>query len=166
MHRSDLVLVFGAVAWWIFSPDHAYRTRSQVSNNVRLLIDSSEVRHLITVEETRVAKDAAMRKTPVTPGHYPLEHLEFLEAMNRQLANTAPIASYARLLIRSHAPCEADPTMSPKFVKVRITSGDKRGVEGWVCEDELAPRMLIDSQNRRPRSILVATESRPSSLLQ
>jgi hypothetical protein len=64
------------------------------------------------------------------------ERVAFLDALAR--ASTVQVApnSYCRVLQRSEAICSSTPELNPSFVKVRITTGQSKGQEGWGCEGD------------------------------
>ncbi len=126
---------------------------------INLVTDSPEVRRLITLEEARASEDArtyqamlhkygntAIVESRQHPENYFPQHVKFLTEMTHQPSVSIPKWSYARALERSHARCEADASLSAQYWKVMITSGARRGQEGWLCYlKELFPENPIDS---------------------
>jgi hypothetical protein len=148
-----ILVALGVALWWIFTPSHTYKARPQSGDELRVIADSAEVRRLIAADET-MFPEAERAKLTRKPDGYP-EQVQFLEGMHRQPATVVAADSYARLLIRSKAPCESDPSLSATFVKVRITSGDQNGLEGWVCSDDLQATIL--TQRRRDGTVTILT---------
>jgi hypothetical protein len=142
------IVAFAIVAagLWIFSPSHAFYVRED-STIVRLIADTPAVRGLITVEErngpdeVRVGEMSLIQYGPMTAmaerrhhaDKYFPQHVKFLSEMAHQPSVRAPNGSYVRVLDRSHAKCEEDPSLSAEYARVRITSGSLRGSEGWLC---------------------------------
>jgi hypothetical protein len=98
-------LLFTAVygAWWVLTPEHAYRVSATKDNGSVMVLDSPEARRLINSREP-IANQAAI-----------------LVAQD----------SYARILQKSQTRCEGD--VVSQYTLVRITSGPSRGKEGWLC---------------------------------
>jgi hypothetical protein len=159
---AALAVATAVVAWWVFSPSHAYYIRDTGAEPVVLVTDSSEVRRLIALEEAHAPEEIkageallqqyeplAIVERRQHPERYFPEHSRFLDALAHQPSVKAPVGSYARLLEMSHAKCCADPSLSGEYAKVRLTSGPLRGREGWLCyRRDLAPSVLIDSFSR------------------
>jgi hypothetical protein len=149
----------GAFAWWLFNPNHEFTIHNGSGDGVRLVSDGPDVRRLFTnelarvFEETRAGEELLEKFGPAAiverrqhPEMYFPEHVKFVEAMAHQPSVTVPVGSYARLLERSRAKCEADPSISGEYAKVRITSGPLRGKAGWLCYwRDLTPTVNIDS---------------------
>jgi hypothetical protein len=113
---------------------------------IKLIRDSPEVRELIALEETQAPAEvhggeALLLKSGAVaiverrqhPERYFPEHVKFVEAMTHQVGPMAPVGSYARVLERSHAKCERDPSLSAEYWKVMVKDGPMRGEEGWLC---------------------------------
>ncbi len=132
------------------------RTRS-----VRLILDSVEVQHLISRQESLSSRDRqeidrytqdVLRLAPecMHPGdtcprleelekngaRYIPERVAFLDAMATEPGFSVPPNSYCRVVQRSPARCTKNPHYTPTFVKVRITTGPSKGKEGWGCEGD------------------------------
>jgi hypothetical protein len=61
------------------------------------------------------------------------ERVTFLNAMARAPGILVPAGSYCRVIERSKAICSYIPQGNPNYVRVVITSGSSKGVEGWGC---------------------------------
>jgi hypothetical protein len=99
----------------LVDPNYAYATKDDLHPTVHLVRDTPEVRALLAT--------AASPKTAPTA--------QLLGAMAREPGVEIPGGSYARLVEFSQAQCEDFNRFH--FMKVRITSGPRRGAEGWAC---------------------------------
>ncbi len=168
---GTIALVIVGVGWWIFSPSHAFYILD-TPTGVQLISDTSAVWRLITIEErdgpeeVRIGEALLIKYGPLAiverrrhADQYFPQHVKFLDEMAHQPSVKAPNGSYVRLLVRTNAKCEADPTLSAEYAKVRITSGSLRGSEGWLCYwrdiaptiESSIPRFSVPhSQDERP----------------
>ena len=140
-----------------------YEDVTDRSRPVRVVLDSEEVRRLISQQDAfapneqkeidvyfqailllgqavdREQTNEACRRyeeAKKNAEHYIPERVVFLDAMARAPAVQVAPNSYCRVLQRSQAKCTRDPEFTCEFVKVRITSGPSKGQEGWGCEGD------------------------------
>ncbi len=86
-------------------------------------------KHLNREEAITRVLDAHLNPERYAPGRK-----EFLSAMSQQPGVMVPEKTYVRVLAGSGAMCNLEPVYTFTFVKVRITSGPLRGLEGWACQ--------------------------------
>jgi hypothetical protein len=67
------------------------------------------------------------------PERYIPERTAFLNAMARLPSVLVPAGSHCRIVEMSEAICSYQPTQNPKYVRVVVTSGPSKGLEGWGC---------------------------------
>jgi hypothetical protein len=139
-----------------------YEMATDRTRSVQLILDSVEVQHLISQQEScsqkeeeeidRFTQDILRFPTECShPGEtcpdleeihknavrYIPERSAFLDAMAREATVTVPPNSYCRVIRRSLAKCTKNPQYTSTFVKVRITTGRSKGTEGWGCEEDV-----------------------------
>jgi len=155
-----LVMLSLIVVGCFLNPNYQMLTDRQKS--VRLILDSAEVQHLISQQESfssrerqeivRYGQDIerlapeCMRPGETCPRleesernreHYIPERVAFLDAMATKPCVLVPPNSYCRVVQRSAAKCTKNPQYSSAFVKVRVSTGPSKGTEGWGCEEDI-----------------------------
>lgn len=156
MRKMCQVGLTGAIFWMstgceLFDPDRKAQTSEAVE--VRLIVDSERVQRLIShqdavqqneragvvlflKDEGRLLEQGSPRELDDLlkhPEKYIPSRIAFLDAMDREPAIVVQRKSFCRILKRSNAICARGPVENPDFVKVRVTSGPDRGIEGWGC---------------------------------
>ena len=143
------------------SPD--YEELTAATRTVRLVLDTADVQHLISQQESisskereeierytqdilRVGKECDSQPTGTAchqlgellrnDAKFIPERTAFLNAMAREPGVWVPPNSYCRVVKRSPAMCSTHPQHNSTFVRVRISTGPSKGVEGWGCEGE------------------------------
>jgi hypothetical protein len=107
---------FGCGLVGLVDPNYAYATQGDLHPTIHLVRDTPEVRALL-------ANAAPQKVAPSTA--------QLRDAMAREPGVVVPGGSYVRLLEFSRAQCEDFNHFN--FMKVRVTSGRRKGAEGWAC---------------------------------
>ena len=120
---------------------------SNLTRDVRIVSDSSDVRRLISTQERNDAPElrwlrgSQRREERIRgvndrkshPERYAPTMRLFLDAMAARPSFKIPGGTTCRLMELSQARCTPGPLDTLVYVKVRITEGSKRGEEGWAC---------------------------------
>ncbi len=134
-------------------PNYGYVVQgSPPGSTVKLVTDGAEVRTLMGEQERRAPSEDSLAEEALQRGGYPTGvdmrlhpekynpgRVQFIDSMKHLPAVAVPAGSYARFLEQSKAKCEVVSYYNAMYVKVRITTGPKRGVEGWACFGEVSP---------------------------
>jgi hypothetical protein len=144
------VLLLGIAGCRSLNPNYAYV--SQRYSEVRLVNDSPEVRRLL---DAGAAQDAATRRSfdDLTPDQqlelnkdlhsHPERHMadrrKLVEAMGDQPGFIVTGEQYFRVLEQSPAGCASDPVTTSNYVRVRVSTGQAKGKEGWACSRDVQP---------------------------
>jgi hypothetical protein len=156
MRKGCLLSSATAVLWvstgcQLFDP--GYRAKTSEIHEIRLVADSERVQGLISRQDAhsvgerasvdRFLKDEArlvqQNRQPELdqllkhPEIYMPGRIAFLDAMAQEPTAAVAPGSFCRILQRSSAVCSRHPQENPYFIKVRVTSGMNKGVEGWGC---------------------------------
>jgi hypothetical protein len=138
------LVVFGliALAFVFFNPDF----QSVTGPNAQIIPETSRVLELMRDQVVRDEESAErLSRHPVEatpdlisemrrdPAKYYPGRKEFLEEMAREPSVTIRRRTFCKIIGTSKAPCVVGPFSIPTFVRVRITSGPEKGVEGWTC---------------------------------
>ena len=135
----------------LFDPN--YEAQTNKIGDIRLVVDSTRVRSLISQQDAlgpgeneavhRFFNDEhrlsaqnnrdELHRILTHPEIYIPDRITFLDAMAMEPTTTVQRGSFCRILQRSRAICSRHPQENPSFVRVRVTSGKEKGVEGWGC---------------------------------
>jgi hypothetical protein len=93
--------------------------------------------------EPGAAEGRVKRAMQASAERYIPERVAFFSAMTRAPSVLVPGGSYCRIIEQSQAICSNDPSSNPEYVRVVITSGPSKGVEGWGCEGDGISRTVV-----------------------
>jgi hypothetical protein len=140
-----------------------YEELTERTRPVRLILDSVEVQHLISQQESFNSREreemdhytqeslrlgSECDRQPTGEACHRLKELlrngmeyiperaAFLDAMAREPSIRVAANSYCRVVKRSTAKCCKAVQDTCTFVKLRVTTGPSKGTEGWGCEGE------------------------------
>jgi hypothetical protein len=68
-----------------------------------------------------------------------VERRRLLDAMARQPGVLVAGEQYFRILEQSSVGCADDPITTSNFLRVRVTTGPSKGLEGWACSRDVQP---------------------------
>jgi hypothetical protein len=125
---GGILLTLGYGAWWMLTPEHAYRVLAHQGKGAIMVLDSPEARRIVLTKDS--ARDAEVAKAGArNVGR--IAYYAFVAAIERQPSVLVAKDSYVRVLEESHVRCESD--LISEYTLVRVTSGPSRGKEGWLC---------------------------------
>jgi hypothetical protein len=126
---------------------------SRTSEPTKVVIDSPEIRRLVSDQEARQAevdrfwredhtseeKNQRIRDMARHPDNFPAGRMEFLEAMANAPGLTVPGKTRAKVVEISKARCLPDAFSTISFIRV-LVSGKKApgGTEVWLCRNPYA----------------------------
>jgi len=131
--------------------DQYYKVQGEMNQQVRLLRDTPEVRkliaeaaareeplrQLIAQDKTREQEADRVKDEYDHPEKYTAGRKEFLEAMEHQASVLVHGQARSDTYEQSMARCTMSVLQERYFIKIRVTDGPDRGVEGWICSDKL-----------------------------
>jgi hypothetical protein len=92
-----------------------------------------EVAQATRITDPNEARASRKRATLARAELYIPERVAFLGAMAALPGAMVPAGSYCRIVERSQAICSDIPMSNPDYIRVRITSGPSKGLQGWGC---------------------------------
>lgn len=142
------IIGFAAIVFLAGCKSDPVWTTSTLVPEVRLVSDSPDVRLLIFEQENRDAGELhwlqetrnhdervhGIEERRRNPERYAPALRSFIEAMAAKPSFAVRGGDACRLVQRSHARCTPDPLDTFAYVKVQMTKGRNKGLEGWACE--------------------------------